>query len=142
MMEPTCTHKQQNIDKKEIKRGSFTWWWCPPTPKNNKTKRKKGELAYVESWQWHPPNSKPKPKINKTKNKNKNKIGCLPLNSCFQTLHSSSSKLSTLQALSSLNPNVQPTNDGVIARGVWGGWVNKMREVDGLVRGRVVGFRV
>jgi len=40
-----------------------------------------------------------------------------------------------------LNPNVQPTGDGVIAKGVWGRWVSRMREIDGLVRGRVVGFR-
>jgi hypothetical protein len=69
----------------------------------------------------------------------KNKIKCLPLSSCFQTLHSSTSKLFTLQALSSLNPNVQPASDGVIARGVWEGWVGRKKEVDGLVGGRVVG---
>jgi hypothetical protein len=28
------------------------------------------------------------------------------------------------------------------ARGVWGGYVGRMREVDGLVGGRVVGFKV
>jgi hypothetical protein len=66
------------------------------------------------------------------------KIGCLPLGSCFQTFHSSSSKLSTLQALSALNPNAQLVGDGVIARRVWGRWVGRMREVDGLVGGREV----
>jgi hypothetical protein len=54
------------------------------------------------------------------KKKEKMKIRCLPLSSCFQTFHSSSSKLFTLQALSSLNPNAQPVGDGVTARGVWG----------------------
>jgi hypothetical protein len=79
-----------------------------------KQKEKKRELVSVESWRWHPP----KPK---QKRKRKKKIGCLPLSSCFQTLCSSSSKLSTLQALSSLNPNIQLAGDGVTIRGVWGG---------------------
>jgi len=56
-----------------------------------------------------------------TKKKIKIKIGCLSLNLCFQTLHSSSSKLNTLQALSSLNPNAQLASDGVTAKGVWDG---------------------
>jgi hypothetical protein len=30
----------------------------------------------------------------------------------------------------------------MIAKGVWGRWVSRMKEVDGLVGGRVVGFRV
>jgi hypothetical protein len=50
-------------------------------------------------------------------------------------------KLQALHSSSSLNPNIQPVGERVIARGVWGGWVNRMREVDGLVGGRVVGFR-
>jgi hypothetical protein len=41
-----------------------------------------------------------------------------------------------------VNPSIQLTGDGVIAQGVWGGWVSRMKEVDGLVRGRAVGFRV
>ncbi len=99
-----------------------------------KQKEKKEELAFVESWERCPPKPKPKPK-------EKRKIGCLPLSSCFQTFHSLSSKLSTLQILSSLNPNVQLVGDGVITGGIWGRWVGRLREVDGLVERRVVGFR-
>jgi len=95
----------------------------PLAPISNKTKRKKWELAYVESWRWRPP--KPKPK---QKRKRKKKISCLILNSCFQTLRSSSPKFSTLQALSSLIPNVQPAGDEVTIRGMWGGrWVGRRK---------------
>jgi hypothetical protein len=80
---------------------------------------KKRELAFVESWRWCPPKLKPKPKPKKKK-KEKRK-GCVPLSSCFQTLCSSSSKFSTFQTLSFLNPNAKPTSDGVIIRGMWGG---------------------
>jgi len=127
--------------KKRKKRGSSsfpfveTWPWCP---KSNKKKRKK-----KGSW----PLSKVGNGAHQNQNQNKKKtkkikIGCLLLSSCFQTLRCSSSKLSILQALSSLNPNVKPFGDGVIAKGVWGVWVSRMKEVDGLVGGRVVGFRV
>jgi hypothetical protein len=75
----------------------------------------------------------------KIENKKEKKIGCLFLSLCFQTLSSSSSKLSTFQALSFLNPNAQLANDRVTPRGVWGGCVGRMKEVDGLVGRRLVG---
>jgi hypothetical protein len=66
-----------------------------PLPKATKQKEKKG------SWLL----SKVDYGTHRNEKKLKIKIRCLPLNSCFQTFCSSSSKLSTLQALSSLNPN-------------------------------------
>jgi hypothetical protein len=92
----------------------------------------------------------------KTKTKKKKKIGCLPLSSCFQALHSSSSlnpnaKLAGDGVIArgvwegwvgrtkEVNPNAQLASDGVIARGVWEAWVGRTREVDGLIGGRVVG---
>jgi hypothetical protein len=138
-MEPTCSHKQQNTNKKERKKGSLTFCqdlvMAPTHSQKQQNKKKKGGVGLYRKLVMAPTKTK-------TKRKRKKKIGCLPLNWCVQTLHSSTSKLSTLQALSSLNPNVQLVGDGMITRGVSGGWVSRMREVDGLVRGRVVRFRV
>jgi len=110
-MVPTYSQKKQN---KKKKRGVGLYQKLVMAPTKTKTKRKK---------------------------KKEKKIGCLLLSLCFQTLHSSSSKLSTFQALSSLNPNAQLAGDGMTTKGVWGRWVGRMREVDGLAGGRVVGFR-
>ncbi len=102
-MEPTYTHKQQNIRKKKKKREldflSRLGDGTHPLPEQQNKKKKRGaslsqKLAMV-----------PTKTKTKSKTKSKKKIGCLPLSSCFQTLYSSSSKLSTLQALSSINPN-------------------------------------
>jgi hypothetical protein len=84
-------------------------------------KKKKGGASLCQKLAMVPTKTKTKTKKKKSKFKNKNKIGCLPLSLCFQSLCSSSSKFSTLQALSSLNPNTQLVGNGVIARGMWGG---------------------
>jgi hypothetical protein len=50
VMEPTCTYKEQNIEKKERKRGAWVfaeiWWWFPPDPRNNEKKRKKRGIGF------------------------------------------------------------------------------------------------
>jgi hypothetical protein len=104
---------------------------APTRSHKQQRKRKKWELAFVKSWQWCPP----KPKQKKIKNKNRVLTLKLVLPN-FSFL-----KLSTFQALSTLNPNTQLAGDGVTTRGVWEGWVGRMRGVDGLVGGRVVGRR-
>jgi hypothetical protein len=67
MMEPICTHKQQNTEKKERKRGSLSWRWHPFAPKNNKTKRKKGGADLCQKLAMAP--TKTKTKTKKKKNK-------------------------------------------------------------------------
>ncbi len=55
-------------------------------------------------------------------------------NSAFlnlQALNSSTSKLP--------NPNAQHTSNGVTTTEVWERWVDRMREIDGLVGGKAVG---
>jgi hypothetical protein len=131
VIEPTCTQKQQNKrgggkvawapallkvddgahlhpqatkcrEKKERKRGSLIFYrdlamapTCSQNQQNKKKKKGSWPLSKVG-------NGAHQNQDQDRKNKQNKKIGCLTLSSCFQTLCSSSSNFSALQALSSL----------------------------------------